>query len=489
MFAEVPGFYAAVVRADDPALAGRPVLVGGDPRKRGRVQSATLDALALGVTLEMSVMEALRALPTLRAVRTDMARYREVSRRLFAVLRAIEPQLEVFNLAACYADVGARTDDAGAHARRLIAAVETSLGLPLRVGIGAGKYLARIAAEEVAGERGVVRVAPGGEAVFLAPLPAARLDGVGRKTAAALAEIGGHTIGDVVRLGRERLQTAFGPHGLRIYACATGHDADPVRGARHPKSLSRESTLPGEPLDVAVFGEQLAGLAQQLEEELGRMGLAASRRAAKIRYADRAPPRAARRCRGRPRPPPALGARAGCSGAPRRALGLRAGSGSSSPGAPRRGDASSISSPRLNSCDPAKAPPPAPKRRSGSPTARGFGWELGASPIPAEERRKYRRIATDQVISFARSRRDLLGVGRDVSPGGIRFEAVGCEINLGDVLRVTFNLGHHTVVAVGRVVWATEIDAIASDIGIEFIEIDPAEQQMLEDLLNEAETA
>jgi DNA polymerase-4 len=131
-----------------------------------------------------------------------------------------------------------------------------------------------------------VRVPRGGEAAFLAPLPARASTAVGRKTAAALAAMGGHTIGDVVRLGRERLQTAFGPHGLRIFACASGADGEPVRGARHPKSLSREATLPGEPLDVAVFGEQLAGLAQQLEEELERMGLAASRVAVKVRYAD-----------------------------------------------------------------------------------------------------------------------------------------------------------------------------------------------------------
>jgi c-di-GMP-binding flagellar brake protein YcgR len=107
-----------------------------------------------------------------------------------------------------------------------------------------------------------------------------------------------------------------------------------------------------------------------------------------------------------------------------------------------------------------------------------------------KERRKYRRIATDQVISFAPvAERDLLGVGRDVSSGGIRFEAIGCEIDLGDVLRVTFNIGHQTVVATGRVVWSTEMDGISSDVGIEFIEIDPAAQQMLEELTNEAESA
>jgi len=107
-----------------------------------------------------------------------------------------------------------------------------------------------------------------------------------------------------------------------------------------------------------------------------------------------------------------------------------------------------------------------------------------------KERRKYRRIATDQVISFAPvAERDLLGVGRDVSSGGIRFEAIGCEIDLGDVLRVTFNIGHQTVVATGRVVWSTEMDGISTDVGIEFIEIDPVVQRMLEELASEAESA
>jgi PilZ domain len=103
------------------------------------------------------------------------------------------------------------------------------------------------------------------------------------------------------------------------------------------------------------------------------------------------------------------------------------------------------------------------------------------------ERRKYRRIATDQVISFAPvDERDLLGVGRDVSSGGIRFEAVGCEIDLGDVLRVTFNVGDHTVVAVGRVIWSTEIDPISTDVGLEFIDVDPAAQAMLEEMVGDA---
>jgi c-di-GMP-binding flagellar brake protein YcgR len=99
------------------------------------------------------------------------------------------------------------------------------------------------------------------------------------------------------------------------------------------------------------------------------------------------------------------------------------------------------------------------------------------------ERRKYQRISTDQVISFAPvETRDLLGVSRNLSSGGIRFEAVGCEINLGDTLRVTFNVGDHTVVAVGQVAWATEMDPITTDVGLEFIEIDPSAMQLLDDM-------
>jgi hypothetical protein len=105
------------------------------------------------------------------------------------------------------------------------------------------------------------------------------------------------------------------------------------------------------------------------------------------------------------------------------------------------------------------------------------------------ERRKYSRIATDQVISFAPvDARDLLAVSRNLSPGGIRFEAVGCEIDLGEVLRVTFNVGDHTVVAVGRVVWATEMDPITTDVGIEFVDIDPAMLRLLEEVSRAADS-
>jgi len=99
-----------------------------------------------------------------------------------------------------------------------------------------------------------------------------------------------------------------------------------------------------------------------------------------------------------------------------------------------------------------------------------------------DERRKYKRIATDHVISFAHvDSRDRLAVGKNLSAGGIRFEVVGCEIAQGEHLRVTFNVGDHTVVATGLVKWAIEVDPFTLDVGLEFADVDPVALSLLEE--------
>ena len=90
------------------------------------------------------------------------------------------------------------------------------------------------------------------------------------------------------------------------------------------------------------------------------------------------------------------------------------------------------------------------------------------------DRRKFPRIRTEQLISFAFvESENRLAVSKNLSQGGICFEVMGCEIALGDVLRLTFNVQDETVVAVGRVSWATDIDDFTQEVGLEFLEIDP----------------
>ena len=99
------------------------------------------------------------------------------------------------------------------------------------------------------------------------------------------------------------------------------------------------------------------------------------------------------------------------------------------------------------------------------------------------ERRKYPRIETEQVISIALlDAAETLAYGKNLSLGGICFEVAGCELNAADVLRITFTVEGETLVAIGRVTWATELDPFTQEVGIEFAEIDQAALEVIRSL-------
>jgi c-di-GMP-binding flagellar brake protein YcgR len=97
------------------------------------------------------------------------------------------------------------------------------------------------------------------------------------------------------------------------------------------------------------------------------------------------------------------------------------------------------------------------------------------------ERRKYPRIPTGELVSFVPfAGSPSLGQGEDVSLGGIRFTVVGCSLRYDDMLQVSFNVGDQTIEAVGRVVWRKSLDDITTEVGLEFVRIDPWAARLLE---------
>lgn len=287
LYAEVPGFYAEVERRADPALASRPVIVGGDPRKGGLVQAATADARAAGVREKMPVLEALELCPHARALLTDLRRYRDAAAQLRACLRRGTERLEPAGLGAAYLAPPPRANAVAGLAAELCRSVRERLGLPLRVGAAPVKFVAKLAAEE-AGDAGVRVVAPEQVKAFLAPLEVARLPGVGPNTQGRLAALGVRTVGDLAALAEGELEAALGQHGLAILAAARGEGDHVIRGASHPQTLSQESTLENEELDRRALAERLEQIAERLERALRLEGLAARRIALKVRYADHA---------------------------------------------------------------------------------------------------------------------------------------------------------------------------------------------------------
>jgi len=291
LYARVCDFYAAVERAVDPALVQRAVLVGGDPRKRGRVQSATPDARALGVVEGMPMQEALARCPGAHRVTTDMKRYRETNGRLTLCLRRVASELEPSGLGAAFIAASGQTGEPQRLAERLAAAVADDLGMGLTIGIAPDRYLARLVAHETPeGERLWIRRAEVN--AFLARLPLARLPNVGPRTLEKLHAMGVTSVGAFAGLEAGRVEAELGNHGLTILEQIRGEGAAAVRVARHPASISRSlSLLPdgdadGEAASALDARSALRRLAHLLGMELTRQGLQATRAAIRVNPAE-----------------------------------------------------------------------------------------------------------------------------------------------------------------------------------------------------------
>lgn len=267
-FAQVPSFYAEIERLRDPRLRDRAVLVGGDPRKKGKVQSASLEAESAGVRVGMEVRRALELCPQARAVRTDMAHYREVSGSLRACFRMDAQAIEPLGLESAFIQPSRGNDS---DADRLLESVRDTLGLPLRIGVAGIKFLARLAAEDL-GREGVFRIRPGSESDFLRPLPVSRLPGVGPRTVSTLLEIGVECVGDLLRVGDSEMESRLGNHGLRILEFARGEDDSAVQGRPTRQSLSREITFEQSESDRGVMDEQIERLSREITLRLDREG-------------------------------------------------------------------------------------------------------------------------------------------------------------------------------------------------------------------------
>jgi len=289
-FAEVPDFYVAILRRESPELAERPLLIGGDPAKRGKVVASSADLRLRGIIPGMSLMEALDRAPEAKCVRTDLKRAREVSGLLRAAIRQEVEAVEIEGLAGFYFRAPSDTARALELLDRLELRVSERTGLPLRLGVAPARFVARIAAED-AGTRGATVIGLEDLEAYLLRQPVERLPGVGPKTVARLAELGAADVPGLRALGLDRLEILLGNHGRALWLLACGQDPQPLRVRRHPATLSREETL-REPVSAdsdpdagpSRMSECLTRIAGSLESALRRDGLGARRVALRLTY-------------------------------------------------------------------------------------------------------------------------------------------------------------------------------------------------------------
>ena len=284
---DMDAFYASVEQRDDPALRGRPVIVGGSAR-RGVVLAASYEVRPFGVRSAMPMARALRLAPDAVVVSPRHDAYADVSARVFEILESVTPLVEPLSLDEAFLDVTGSRALFGAPAeiaRRLRARIADEVGLPASAGIAEVKLVAKIASD-LAKPNGQVEVPPGGGAAFLAPLPVSRLWGVGPKSARTLAAMDLETVGDIARRDPAALERRLGPSGRSLGKQANAIDPRPVIPDRDAKSIGAEDTFDEDLSAVDALASRIHAQALRVAHRLRHAGVRARTVQLKLKRAD-----------------------------------------------------------------------------------------------------------------------------------------------------------------------------------------------------------
>jgi DNA polymerase-4 len=295
---DMDAFYASVEVKEQPALRGRPVVVGGTG-PRGVVASASYEARVFGVRSAMPTGQARRLCPELVLLPPRFSLYHRYSEQLHGVLNCFTPLVEGVALDEAFLDVsgcGALFGPPAEIAVQLHRRVGDELGLACSIGAGPNKLVAKLAskaAKPKVGARGP-RLGPATLIVdapdvlgFIWPLPVEALWGVGPASTERLRRLGATTVGELAALPEGALVTALGKAaGRLLHALSWGRDTRPVTTDRAPKSIGHEETYP---TDIAERGElhrRLVVMADSVAGSVRDQGMVARTVTLKLRYSD-----------------------------------------------------------------------------------------------------------------------------------------------------------------------------------------------------------
>ncbi len=239
-------FFAAVEQLDRPDLAGKPVIVGADPKSgRGVVSAANYEARKYGVHSALPITQAFARCPHGVFLRPRYSRYKEISDKVFEIFHSISSLVEPLSIDEAFIDLtgtGRLHGDPVELGRKTKRRILETTGLVASVGIAPNKFLAKIASD-FGKPDGFVVVPEDGVQDFLDPLDIGRLWGVGPKTGKMLIDHGIRTVGDLSRMTVESAKKLLGDHGEGLWKLAHGIDSRPVSPGSGRKGISKETTF------------------------------------------------------------------------------------------------------------------------------------------------------------------------------------------------------------------------------------------------------
>ncbi len=237
-------FYCSVEKRDDPSLAERPVIVGGD--QRGVVAAACYVARRYGIRSAMPTWQAKRACPELVIIKPRMAVYQKIGLQIREMMRALTPLVQPLSIDEAFLDLaGTQKLHQASPALSLVRLqqqIKTELGLTVSIGLAPNKSLAKIASDQDK-PNGFYVIGATEAKSWLENRPASLLFGLGKSQIAKLKKAGVNTCGDIVNLSAGRQHTLLGSDAARLVNLASGIDNRPVVPHSRIKSISSEATF------------------------------------------------------------------------------------------------------------------------------------------------------------------------------------------------------------------------------------------------------
>jgi len=284
---DMDAFFVSVELLERPELRGKPVVVGGRPDQRGVVSAASYEARKFGIQSAMPLRTAAKLCPQAIFLDGQHAKYGEWSDRVSTILASFSPIVEMVSIDEAYLDLAGTERLHGpplAAADRLLRTITKSTGLPCSAGLASTRLVAKVASDQ-AKPRGLLWVAAGREARFLAPLPVRKIPGIGEVTERALRALGIETVHQLADYPLEKLEHIFGQWGTALYRKARGGDSYEFVLDAEPKSISHHHTFAEDTTDQAAMESMLSHLSQKACKRLRQAGLSAKTLTLTIRYA------------------------------------------------------------------------------------------------------------------------------------------------------------------------------------------------------------
>jgi DNA polymerase-4 len=290
---DMDAFFVSVEELYDPSLKGKAVVVGGQRHERGVVSAASYEARKFGVHSALPLRTAAKLCPHAIFVDGHSERYRECSEKVYKVLQAFSPQVEMASIDEAYLDM---TGTARLHGPPLQAAhklhqrMKDDTRLNCSIGIGSSRLIAKVSSAQ-AKPNGVLWILSGEEAKFLAPLDVREIPGVGKVMESHLHHLGIKKVGDLARLQESELEERFGKWGLALAGKSRGEDAggwfDAEVGAdSEAKSISHEHTFNEDTADANQLESTLMRLSEMVARRLREAKLHTRTLQLKLRYKD-----------------------------------------------------------------------------------------------------------------------------------------------------------------------------------------------------------